>query len=75
MLREIKKYQLANGRTIGERLETEYPDGNWYFNNEEADFIYRVAGTKYIYKWGFRKRNFVALSASANRLMPELNPN
>lgn len=75
MLSEIKKYQLANGRTIGERLETEYPDGNWYCNKDELNFIYRVAGIKHTYRWGYNGGNLVALSASANRLTPELNIN
>jgi len=75
MIIDIKGYKLANGKKISERLETEYPEGTWSCTGEEMEFIYRVSGMKWIFSWGLKDGKIVALSASASRITPELNPN
>jgi len=74
MLSEVKSYRLANGKTIRERLESEYPEGTWHCTGNEMEFIYCVSGLKRTYKWRAEKGQLIALSPSASRLTPELNP-
>lgn len=74
MLSEVKSYRLANGKTIRERLESEYPEGTWHCIGNEMEFVYWVSGLKRIYKWRVEKGQLIALSPSASCLTPELNP-
>jgi len=75
MIVNIKDYKLANGKTLSERLEDEYPDGTWQKNGDEIEFIYWVSGLKRVYRWGIKDGKTITLSASSSRITPELNPN
>ncbi|WLV23753.1 hypothetical protein QR721_08870 [Aciduricibacillus chroicocephali] len=73
MLGEVKNYRLASGKTIRERLESEYSEGTWQCNGNEVKFVYWVSGLKRIFKWKVEEGKPISLSASASRLTPELN--
>jgi len=74
MLFEIKEYKLSSGKTVRERLESEFPDGVWQCDGTTLEFIHKVSGLKRIYKWGLGEDGITALSASASKITPELNP-
>jgi len=75
MIYEIKEFKLPSGKTVRERLESEFPDGIWQCDGNTSEFIHKVSGLKRIYKWGLENGELIALSASASRITPELNPN